>query len=42
MAQAKRDGLDRGVERTPETSSPTTFRQWCDEVLGPVVLSPAG
>lgn len=42
MAQAKRNGLDRGVERTPETSSPTTFRQWCEEVLRPAVLMPTG
>ncbi|MFC7623136.1 NAD(P)H-binding protein [Microlunatus sp. GCM10028923] len=42
MAQAKRTGLDRGVVRTPETSSPTTFRQWCEEVLKPAVLIQAG
>lgn len=42
MAQAKRAGLDRGVERTPATGSPTTFRQWCEEVLKPAVLIPTG
>lgn len=33
MAMAKDAGLDNGVERTPATSTPTTFRTWCDEVL---------
>lgn len=33
MMRAKDEGLDDGVERTPQTSSPTTFRQWCDQVL---------
>jgi uncharacterized protein YbjT (DUF2867 family) len=35
MALAKDDGLDNGVTRTPESSTPTTFRQWCAEVLLP-------
>jgi uncharacterized protein YbjT (DUF2867 family) len=39
MARAKDEGLDEGVARTPETSSPTTFRQWCEEVLRPAVQS---
>lgn len=39
MMRAKDDGLDDGVSRTPQTASPTTFRQWCDEVLKPAVLS---
>ena len=39
MAQAKDEGLDDGVPRTPETASPTTFRQWCEEVLKPAVLA---
>ncbi|TQS40112.1 NAD(P)H-binding protein [Cryptosporangium phraense] len=38
MATAKNDGLDHGVTRTPENSTPTTFRQWCEEVLKPAVL----
>jgi uncharacterized protein YbjT (DUF2867 family) len=39
MMQAKQEGLDAGVARTPETASPTTFRQWCEEVLKPAVLA---
>ena len=35
MMLAKDAGLDDGVARTPSTSSPTTFRQWCAEVLKP-------
>jgi uncharacterized protein YbjT (DUF2867 family) len=37
MMRAKDEGLDAGVPRTPKTASPTTFRQWCDEVLKPAV-----
>jgi uncharacterized protein YbjT (DUF2867 family) len=37
MMRAKDEGLDDGVPRTPKTASPTTFRQWCDEVLKPAV-----
>jgi uncharacterized protein YbjT (DUF2867 family) len=39
MMRAKDEGLDEGVPRTPETTSPTTFRQWCAEVLKPAVLA---
>jgi uncharacterized protein YbjT (DUF2867 family) len=39
MMRAKDEGLDDGVPRTPETVSPTTFRQWCEEVLKPAVLA---
>jgi uncharacterized protein YbjT (DUF2867 family) len=39
MMQAKDNGLDDGVQRTPDTSSPTTFRQWCEEVLKPTVTA---
>jgi uncharacterized protein YbjT (DUF2867 family) len=35
MATAKNDGLDNAEPRTPESSSPTTFRQWCEDVLKP-------
>ena len=38
MAWAKNEGLDNAVQRTPENSTPTSFRQWCDEVLKPAVL----
>ncbi|MEX2971205.1 NAD(P)H-binding protein [Streptomyces sp. C184] len=37
MMRSKDDGLDDGVQRTLETASPTTFREWCEEVLKPVV-----
>jgi uncharacterized protein YbjT (DUF2867 family) len=39
MARAKDEGLDGGVARTAGTASPTTFRQWCEEVLKPAVQS---
>jgi uncharacterized protein YbjT (DUF2867 family) len=39
MAWAKNEGLDNGVQRTPENSTPTYFRQWCEEVLKPAVAS---
>ena len=38
MAWAKNEGLDNGIQRTPENSTPTSFRQWCEEVLKPAVL----
>ena len=38
MMRAKAEDLDDGVPRTPETASPTTFRQWCEDVLKPAVL----
>jgi len=34
---AKNQGLDNGVQRTPENSTPTSFRQWCEEVVKPAV-----
>lgn len=37
MMRAKDEGLDDCVPRTPETASPTTFRQWCEDVLRPAV-----
>ena len=39
MAWAKNEGLDNGVLRTPENSTPTSFRQWSEEVLKPAVGS---
>ena len=39
MAWAKNEGLDNAVRRTPENSTPTSFRQWCQEVLKPAVDS---
>jgi uncharacterized protein YbjT (DUF2867 family) len=39
MAWAKNEGIDNAVQRTPENSTPTSFRQWCEEVLKPAVTS---
>jgi uncharacterized protein YbjT (DUF2867 family) len=39
MAWAKNEGLDNGVQRTRENSTPTSFRQWTEEVLKPAVAS---
>jgi len=32
-------GLDSAEPRTPESTTPTSFRQWCEEVLKPAVLA---
>ena len=37
MAAAKNNGLDNAVQRTPENTTPTTFREWCEQVLKPAV-----
>jgi uncharacterized protein YbjT (DUF2867 family) len=39
MAWAKNEGLDNAVQRTPENSTPTSFRQWCEQVLKPAVAA---
>jgi uncharacterized protein YbjT (DUF2867 family) len=39
MAAAKNEGLDNWVPRTPESTTPTSFRQWCAEELKPLVVS---
>jgi uncharacterized protein YbjT (DUF2867 family) len=39
MAWAKNQGLDDGVQRTPQNSTPTSFRHWCEEVLKQAVAS---
>lgn len=39
MKRAMDGGLDDGGPRTPQTPSPTTFQQWCDQVLMPAVLA---
>ncbi|GAB2871353.1 NAD(P)H-binding protein [Actinoallomurus bryophytorum] len=39
MATAKNNGLDNAEPRTPQATTPTTFRQWCEEVLKPAVLA---
>jgi uncharacterized protein YbjT (DUF2867 family) len=38
MAAAKNAGLDNAVPRTPQSTTPTSFRQWCEDVLKPAVL----
>jgi uncharacterized protein YbjT (DUF2867 family) len=38
MAWAKNEGLDNAVMRAPENSTPTSFREWCEEVLKPAVI----
>lgn len=39
MMTAKNEGMDNMEPRTPEFTTPTEFRQWCEEVLKPAVLS---
>ena len=39
MMTAKDQGLDNAEPRTPESTTPTSFRQWCEEVLKPAVLT---
>jgi uncharacterized protein YbjT (DUF2867 family) len=41
MAWAKNEGMDNAVQRTPENSTPTTFRRWCEQVLMPAVFDQA-
>ena len=38
MARAKNSGLDNAQRRTPESATPTTFRQWCADELKPLVF----
>jgi uncharacterized protein YbjT (DUF2867 family) len=38
MAAAKNEGLDNAELRTPQSSTPTSFRQWAVEVLKPAML----
>jgi uncharacterized protein YbjT (DUF2867 family) len=39
MLVAKDDGLDNSEPRTSDNTTPTSFRQWCQEVLKPAVLA---
>jgi uncharacterized protein YbjT (DUF2867 family) len=39
MMVAKDQGLDNAEPRTPESTTPTTFRQWCEETLKPAILA---
>ena len=38
MMAAKDQGMDNAEPRTAENTTPTSFRQWCEEVLKPAVL----
>jgi uncharacterized protein YbjT (DUF2867 family) len=38
MHEAKDRGLDNSEPRTPETTTPTSYRQWCSEVLKPALV----
>lgn len=38
MMVAKNEGLDNAEPRTAQSTTPTSFRQWCEEVLKPKVL----
>ena len=38
MMVAKNEGLDNAEPRTPQSTTPTSFRHWCEEVLKPAVL----
>lgn len=39
MLVAKGEGMDNVEPRTPENTTPTSFRQWCEEVLKPAMSS---
>ena len=39
MMAAKKQGLFNAEPRTPRSTTPTSFQQWCEEVLKPVVAS---
>ena len=41
MMAAKNAGLDNAAKRTPLTSTPTSFRQWCEDTLKPAVEAQA-
>ena len=38
MLIAKDNGMDNVEARTPENTTPTSFHQWCEEILKPAVL----
>ena len=38
MMAAKDQGMDNAEPRTAENTTPTSFRQWCEEVLKPAVI----
>jgi uncharacterized protein YbjT (DUF2867 family) len=38
MVRAKNEGLDNAEPRTRQSTTPTSFRQWCEDILKPAVL----
>lgn len=40
MMDAKSQGLDDAEPRTPQSTTPTSFRRWCEEALEPVINAP--
>ena len=38
MMRAKNEGMDNAAPRTAASTTPTTFRQWCEQELRPAVL----
>ena len=38
MMRAKSEGLDNGEIRTAQNTTPTSFQQWCEDVLKPAVI----
>ena len=41
MMSAKNAGLDNAAPRTPQTTTPTSFRQWCEDTLKPAIQAQA-
>lgn len=39
LAIAKDHGINKAANRTPESTTPTNFRQWCEDVLNSAVLA---
>ena len=39
MWVAYNQGLDTAEPRTPQSTTPTSFRQWCEEELKPRVMA---
>ena len=37
IAATKNNGLDNAIQPTPENTTPTTFREWCEQVLKPAL-----
>ncbi len=37
MARAKNEGMDKAITRTTDNTTPTTFREWCEYELKPLV-----